>query len=166
MTPHILDCLTQAVNLRFKGATFAQDFLLDGSAPQTLIDIFNNVFEKEYKLEETPKGSYYFKLHCKKYRKEDRIPAIIGMFTIFKYEEYVPEIGWNLKGFEEERTWGLDVKVGEYEYVRLSSYGDDYYWTPQEAYIDLIKCWYENGIYPEDNIINERDSNGANEDGY
>lgn len=161
MTPHILDCLTQAVNLRFKGATFAQDLLLDWSAPQTLIDIFNNVFEKEYKMEDSARGSYYFKLGCSKYRKEDQVPPVKGIFSYMVFISDRP-LGWT---YVAEGFWTFKSIVDS-EKVGVNLYGDIYYKTPEEAYIDLIKNWYENGIYPEDNIINERESNDANEDGY
>lgn len=165
MTPQLLDCLTQAVNLRFKGATFAQDLLLDEGVPQELIDIFNNVFEKEYKMEDSARGSYYFKLVNSKHRKQDEIPAVIGMFDTWDFKEFIPEPGWQQIEDMYGDYWILHVFANE-KYSYLSGYGETYYDSPEKAYIDLISKWYENGIYPEDNIIKERESNDANEDGY
>jgi len=169
MTPHLLDCLTQAVEIRFNGGTFAQDFLLDCDAPSGLIDIFNNVFEKEYKLEDTARGTYYFKLKPSHLRKKYDVPAVVGIFYCFQYaKEYVPHyLGWVPEDPEYNPYWVFNSKRSNNDkYERVSIYGDTYYDTPQEAYIDLINSWYENGIYEHDNLVNERDSNDANEDGY
>jgi len=169
MTPHLLDCLTQAVEIRFNGAIFAQDLLLDEGAPKGLIDIFNKVCKEGYKLQDGARGTFYFKLKPSHLRKKYDVPAVVGIFSYFKYAEgYTPYyLGWVLEDPEYSPYWVFNSKRNNKDrYERVSVYGYTYYDTPQEAYIDLIKNWYENGIYEHDNLINERDSNDANEDGY